>query len=303
MASQIDKYTRRRATTSYISTVIGIALVLSMLGLAALGILSARTISDQVKRNLQVEVILKENADPLKIDELVRIIRSEPYSDTAIFVSKEEALKELQKAIGDTILDPLDGANPLRPSIIVKLKPKYVNPDSLQRKDKNGNEIGIIPTIKAGNEKLIHEVFYDRSMFMSINDMVNTMIIVTLFFAVVLLLIAVALINNTIRLSVYSKRFLIRSMQLVGATNGFIRRPFLGRAILQGLIAGVLAIGFIDGFVYLLLKFFSIFAFVVDFELFAIVFGTLILFGILISWFSTFLALRKYLRINPDDLY
>lgn len=294
MANESNRLASRSTRTSYISTVIGMTLVLWMLGMVGWGVIASKQITRMVKENLQVDVIFKENSREADMKQLEKTLASQPYVLSARFVSKEEALLEVEKELGDTnVTAPLDSYNPLLPSIELFIKEEYA--DSMQKIEQD--ILGKYQTT------LVKEVFYNKAMLMSINQSTKIAAWIVLFFAGLLLVVAIALINNTIRLAVYSKRLLIRSMQLVGATEGFIRRPFMMKAFFQGILASLFSLGLILLVLDYANSWFPDLTKIQDIPLLLTLFGFLTLLGVFISWISTYFALRKYLRLKSDLLY
>ena len=239
MSSSEEKYNKRRLRGSYITTVVSISLVLFMLGLLGLIILHAGKLSDYVKENIGFSIIMKENVKEAGIIQLQKILDATPYVKSTEYITKEDAAEEFTKELGEDFTDFL-GYNPLLPTIEVRFRAEYANNDSLSIiKDK----------ILANNN--VKEVWYQESLVDIVNKNVKRIGIIILGFSGLLLIIAIALINNTIRLSVYAKRFLIRSMQLVGATRAFISRPFILKGIVQGMIGSFVAIILLTGIIYL----------------------------------------------------
>lgn len=291
MAKSEEKYTRRRLRTSYISSLVSMALVLYMLGLLGFIVLHAQNLSNYVKENIGFSIFLYDNAKQADVLMLQKKLDATPYVKATKFVDKEEAAKELKAELGEDFVGFL-GYNPLLSSIDVNLKADYTNRDSLEFIEK-----------ELMNNKIVKEVYYQKSLIHLVNENIKKISIVILSFSTLLLFIAIALINNTIRLSVFSKRFLIKSMLLIGATQGFIRKPFVIRGIVQGIIGALIAITLLAGTIYLgqnqipeLQTFQSI-------EMFATLFGFVSLLGIVIAWICTYFAVKKYLRINTDQLY
>lgn len=291
MASGTEKYARRRAKTSYFSTVISLSLVLFMLGTLGLIVLHAKKLSDYVKENIGFSVILKENVKEVDIVQLQKTLDAANYVKSTEYITKEKAAESLKNDLGEDFITFL-GYNPLLASIEVRLKADFANNDS----------IAWIERDLLSNTK-VKEVIYQKSLISMVNENIKKISLVMLGFSALLLLISIALINNTIRLSIYSKRFLIKSMQLVGATKGFIRRPFVIKGFMQGIYAGIISVALLVGLLYLAQREIPELLFLQDEQLIAILFGFVILLGILISWFSTFLAVRKYLRLKTEDLY
>ncbi|GIV44804.1 MAG: cell division protein FtsX [Bacteroidia bacterium] len=251
----------------------------------------AKKLSDYVKENIGFSVILKENVKEVDIVQLQKTLDAANYVKSTEYITKEKAAESLKNDLGEDFISFL-GYNPLLASIEVRLKADFANNDS----------IAWIERDLLSNTK-VKEVIYQKSLISMVNENIKKISLVMLGFSALLLIISIALINNTIRLSIYSKRFLIKSMQLVGATKGFIRRPFVIKGIMQGIYAGIIAVALLVGLLYLAQREIPELLFLQDEQLIAILFGFVILLGVLISWFSTFLAVRKYLRLKTDDLY
>jgi cell division transport system permease protein len=286
-----EKKRSRRFKPNYVYTIITTSLVLFMLGLLGLVFSSGNKLANQFKENLQFTVILKDNADEKEILNLKKELEREPWVREAEYVSKEEAAKIFTKETGEDFKDLLD-YNPLFASINLKLNSSYTVADSIQMIEK---------AITAHKE--VSEFYYEHQLLEVLNDNLRKVGWVIFGISVLLIVVAITLIDSTIRLSIYANRFLIRSMQLVGATRGFITRPFLSRSIKHGIIAAALAI----------LLLFLLFTFaskeipelktLQDFSSQLILFAGLLLAGIVFSFLSTQLAVRKYLRMRIDELY
>ena len=286
-----DKHTARRLRTTYLTTIISISLVLFMLGILGLIILNAQQISNHVKENIGFSIILKDGVKEVDINQIQKSLDAEPFVKSTHFIHPDSAAAQLQKDLGEDFISFL-GFNPLLPSIDIKLHANYANNDSLS----------VIEANLMNNGK-IKEVFYQRDLVSLINDNVKKISLYLLGFSGLLLIIAVALVNNTIRLSIYSNRFIIKTMQLVGAKHSFIRRPFVLRGIGNGIASAFIAIGLIVTLLYYLHQQMPE---IIDFkniELYGALFLLVIILGIIISWISTNLAVRKYLRIDTGNLY
>ena len=233
MSGTENKHSRRRLQSSYLTTIISISLVLFMLGMLGLIILNARQISNHVKENIGFSIILKKGIKAVDIAQIKKSLDAEAFVKATEFIDPDEAAAEFQETLGEDFVQFI-GENPLLPSIEVKLNAAYANPDSL----------GIIQAQLLENSK-IKEVFYQANLVDAVNQNMKKISMYLLGFSALLLLIAMALINNTIRLSIYSKRFLIKTMQLVGARHSFIRRPFVIRGIGNGIVAAFIAIALI----------------------------------------------------------
>ena len=284
-------YQRRRIATSYVTTIISITLVLFMLGLLGMLVLHAKKLSDYVKENIGFSIMIKEGVKEVDIFELQKKLDKERFVKSTEYITREQAAQEFSNELGEDFVGFL-GYNPLLPSIELRLNASYANPDSIRFIEQ-----------KLQSFSGVKEVDYHRSLVDQINRNVNRISLVILGFSLILLLIAIALINNTIRLSVCAKRFLIRSMQLVGATQKFIHRPFLIKAVLNGFLSGIIAIGLLLLVLYFTAQEIPELVELQDIKMFSILFALVILLGILISWLSTFFAVRKYLRMKTDSLY
>ena len=273
------------------SIVISMSLVLFVLGILGFLLINANRLSNHVKQNIGFSVMIKEGVKDVDILQLQKWIDSKPYSLETDWVSKEDAAKELREQLGEDFIAFL-GYNPLLESIDIKLKASYANSDSL-----------LILEEKLIKNDLIHEVYYQKDLVEKINENVRKMSIFLLSFCILLFIISFTLINNTIRLSVYSKRFLIRTMKLVGATNKFIKGPFLSESIYNGVYSSLVAICMLIGVFQLLQSDMPDFLNIRDFKSMGILFACIFVAGILFTWLSTFFALRKYLRIKESELY
>lgn len=254
-------------------------------------VLNAKVLSNYIKESLNLSIILKDNVKEVEVRRLQKNLDAAEYVKYTEFISKDQAAKELQEELGEDFIDFL-GYNPLLASIDVYLHAPYANTDSI-----------IIIESKLMDYSPVKEVYYHESLIYLINKNVRKISFVILVFSGLLFLIALTLVNNTIRLSVYSKRFLIHTMQLVGATRGFIRRPFIKKSILHGILAAFIAIFLILGSLYLLQKDFPEIIKIQDAQVLAMLFGGVILLGILFNLISTFFAVNKYLRMEEGDLY
>ncbi len=286
-----DKYSKRRLAGSSITTVVSLSLVLFMLGLLGIIILNTNKLADNVKENIGFQIILNDNAKEADVQHLTKTLNSSAYVKSTEFITKEEAAVRLQKDLGEDFINFL-GYNPLLSSINVHLKAGYANADSLSWIEKD--------MLKS---KFVKEVVYQKSLVTMINENVKKISLVILIFSGLLMIIALALINNTIRLSIYSKRFIIKTMQLVGATQKFIRRPFVIKGIKHGIYGAIIAISMLIGVLFFAQKQLPELAELQDEKMLASLFGLVIVLGIIISWISTSLAVRKYLRLKSDDLY
>ena len=291
MLPQDERYFQRRIATSYLTTLISTTLVLFLLGLLGLIFLHASKVSDYVKENIGFSIMIKDGVREAGILELKKRLDLEPYVKSSEYIPKERAADQLQEELGEDFIGFL-GYNPLLHSIDLRLKASYTNVDSISRIEQ-----------KLLSRPEVKEVFYQKSLIDLINKNLNKVSFVLLVFSAIMFFIAIVLINNTIRLAIYSKRFLIRSMQLVGATENFIRLPFLEKAIANGVLSSLLAIGML-----VITLYFSIEQLPELMELespfrLAILVVMILALGSGISWGSTYMSVRKYLRIKTDLLY
>ncbi|MCX6287908.1 MAG: permease-like cell division protein FtsX [Bacteroidetes bacterium] len=288
---QEERYFQRRIATSYVTTLISTTLVLFLLGLIGLIFLHASKLSDYVKENIGFSIMIREGVREAGILELKKRLDQEPYVKSTEYIPKERAADQLQEELGEDFIGFL-GYNPLLHSIDLRLKASYANADSISRIEQ---KLLARPEVK--------EVFYQKSLIDLINKNLNKVSLVLLGFSAIMFFIAIVLINNTIRLAIYSKRFLIRSMQLVGATEGFIRMPFLEKAIANGVLSSLLAIGMLVLTLYFSIEQLPELLALQDPIRLAILVVLIIAMGIGISWSSTYMSVRKYLRIKTDLLY
>jgi cell division transport system permease protein len=291
MAKQENQKSAIKVSTNYISTIISISLVLFMLGVLGIILLNAKKISDHVKENIGFSLYLKEGLSENDISRLQQVLEAKEYTNRIEYINKEEAAEIMKKELGEDFVEFLD-FNPLSGSVDLYLNAAYAEEGSAKLIE---NELKRLPAIKM--------VDYQMDLIAAVNKNVKKIGLVLLGFSVLLLIVVIALINNTIRLAIYSKRFLIKTMQLVGATGGFIRRPFVARGVLNGFLSGVIAIVLLSGVMYSIKSNLPEFFELQNFNVYGILFGLVVLLGILISWVSTSLAVRKFLRMQSGDLY
>lgn len=291
MTSTEQRFSKKRLRSSYFTAIISISLVLFMLGLLGMMLLQAKRASDYVRENIGFSVILKDEVKEADILKFQKSLKLTEYVKRTEYIDKEKAAKELTQDLGEDFVDFL-GYNPLLASIEVRLNSAYANPDSLSwiEADLMKN-----PAIK--------EVFYQKDLVALVSENIKKISIVLLIFSLLLLVIAITLINNSIRLALHSKRFIIKTMELVGATPSFIRRPFVIRGIINGIIGASLAILLLVGVLYYIKKVFPELFVSQDVEMVVSLFGMVLLLGILITWISTSLAVHRYLRMKTDKLY
>lgn len=285
----IDRLQRSRARTATVGTVAGIALVLFMLGALGFLVLNARALQRYFRENVRVEVFLKRGLKEVDAMGFRKELDNAPYVRETHTVTADEAAERLKEELGEDFLGVL-GSNPLLASIEVKLHAGYAHPDSLK---------WIVERLRA--DARAQEVAYNAVVVENIEANMRRLGLAMLGFSALLLIIAVALINNTIRLAIYSRRFLIRTMHLVGATQWFIRKPFLGQSLWQGLLAAVLAIAALVGVLRLLLHYVPDLLAFTDAPALAVLLAAVLLLGLLISLLSTWFAVGRYLRMRTED--
>jgi cell division transport system permease protein len=281
----------KKTKTIYISTVFGIAMVLLMIGLLGLILVDANNLSRYVKENIVLNVFVDDAAHDADVVQLQKQLEANPMVKQTQYVSKELAAHNLQKDLGEDFVKFL-GYNPLSQSIDVYLKADYTNNSDIEK----------FKTELLKNS-IVKEVKYQQSLVDEMNQNLTSVSLVILAFAGIFVVVSVALINNTIRLAIYSQRFLIKSMQLVGATKGFIRKPFLLYGIWHGLLGGLIAIVILVGTLYLAYQQIPDLIILQNVTEFGIVFACVVGMGVFISGFSTFLAVNKFLRLKIYDLY
>jgi cell division transport system permease protein len=291
MKKKTEGLSKFRLRSSYLTVVVSISLVLFLLGVLGILIINARGLSDYFKESLSFSIMLNEDAKDPDIQSLQKEMNSKLYVKSTEFVSKDEAAAKLKKDLGEDFINFL-GYNPLLPSIDVYLKAPFTSPDSVKKIEKYVRQF---PVVK--------EVYYQQSLLNLINENVRKIGFFITVISLFLFLIALTVINNTIRLSIYSKRFLIRTMQLVGATKSFIRKPFLLKSVFQGFLSGVIAILLLLGFLYIIEREFVMLFTFKDSNLLFILGAAIILTGIIINFISTFFSVSKYLGISEDKLY
>jgi len=291
MAQHEEKYTRRRLASSYLTTVVSISLVLFLLGTVGLVLLYAQKLSQHVKENIGMSVSIREGVRESEVLKLQKELDAMEWVKSTRYITAEQAAKDLSEDLGEDFVSFL-GFNPLLPSIEIRMNAAWANMDSIPALEK---KIAAKPEVK--------DVQYQKSLINLVNENVKRISLVLFGFSLLLMVIAFALINNTIRLSVYSRRFLIRTMLLVGATQGYVRRPFLIKGVLQGVVGALVAIALLTALLYYGNRELPDLITLAELNLYLILFGIVMILGITLSWISNYFAVRKYLRISPDQLY
>lgn len=291
MGKNEKRLNRRRLRSSYITSVISISLVLFLIGVIGLLIINARIINQTVRENIGFNVIVKDNVKDADIFQLQKILDAKPYTLSTDYVTKDEAILETEQLLGGDFVEFL-GYNPLPPAIKLKLRAAYTNPDSV---------VFIEEEILSYEQ--VDEVVYKKTLLYAINENIRKISIIILSFSILLLLVAITLINNTIRLAIYSRRFIINTMQLVGATKSFIRKPFLLRSLANGILGSLIAFALIIGLLYLSSDELENIISINDYYHIGLLGASILIISIVINWISTFFAVNKYLNIHTDKLY
>ena len=284
---------RRRIAGSYAVSLVSIMLVLFLLGAFAIFMMHARKLSNHVKENIGFEIVMNSDVKEANILRLQKELDAMPAVKSTEYITKDEAISRLSEDLGEDFLEWLGPEeNPLLPSIDVRFHANYANTDSIAK----------VETLILDNPD-VKEVYYQKSLVDLINKNLRKIAVLLMIVSLALLLIAIALIRNTIRLSIYSKRFLVRSMQLVGATESFIRRPFLKQGVSQGFFGGLLADLLLIGILYWVSKRVPDLTLVQDTMVIACILVGIVILGVLLAWFSTRAALDKFLKADLDKLY
>jgi cell division transport system permease protein len=291
-ASWDNPYTSRRLRNSYVSTVVSITLVLFMLGLMGLLLLNANRLSRYVKENIGFSVVLQDNATEADIAWVRKQLDVAPYVRETKFISKDDAERELRGMLGEDFVAFL-GYNPLPVSIEAKLNYRYANNDSIAAIEKELYEF-----------KQVREVSYQKSLIGLVNDNINKISAMLLLFSALLFFVSLAQINNTIRLSIYSRRFLINTMKLVGATRAFVVKPFVAKSALHGIISAMVALVMLCGLFYAARnQLGSEMLQLITPEVMGILFLCVLAVGIAVGALSTYFAVNKFLDMKTDELY
>ena len=291
MSSSFEKYQKRRLFSSYISVILSIAFVLFLLGLFGLLVLNTKKVSDYFKEQASVTIFLKDDVNKQTVKNLQTLLKSEPYTKSITYISKEEAAELAKEENGEDFMDFL-GYNPLKNSIDLYVKADFVSPEKMSEIESQ--------LIK---KDAVFEISYDKSLITLLTKNVRRISLWVLIFSGIFTFIAMLLINNSIRLSVYSKRFTIKTMQMVGATKRFIRKPFVSSSLKLGFIGSFIAVIALAIAVYYMNVYFPEFGFLENTQMLAILFGSVFLLGLLITWLSAFFATQRFLNLRTDQLY
>jgi cell division transport system permease protein len=286
-----DLQIKKRRKVSYLPSIISIAMVLFMLGLFGIILINGNKLSNHLLEHFQLTVFFREDASEADIQKIRTQLELSDYTKQAIFVNKEEAAKQFTAETGQDFVSFL-GFNPLLPSVELFVKSKYANPTNISQ---------IVSEIK--QHKAVQDIVYQQSIIEEIHKNIKTIGTIIVGICLIFLVIAITLINNTIRLNLYALRFIIKSMQMVGATEWFIIKPFAVKSLLHGLYGGIIAILLLSGLLYWIPFLIPDIQALYDNSQFALLFGVVIIAGIIISIVSSMISTHRYLRVKIDDLY
>jgi cell division transport system permease protein len=291
MASSFDKFQKRRLISSYFSVVLSVFLVLFLLGILGFFIINSKKLADDFKEEIAMTVFFKNEANDTILKAFGKELKAAPFAKSFVYVSKEVAAKQHTDIIGEDFMTFL-GENPLQNSYDIHLKADYVIKDSIAK----------IET-RLRKNAMISDIVYDKQLVNLVNDNIKKVSMWILIISGFLTVIAVLLINSSLRLSIYSNRFIIKTMQMVGATKAFIRKPFVMRSVKLGMIgAGLAIIALIGVLIYIETNFPGL-GILEDKLLVALVLLLVFGAGVLITWISTYFATQRFLNLRTDDLY
>ncbi len=291
MSTSFDKYQKRRLRSSYFSVIVSISLVLFMVGVLGLILLKSTSVANHVKEKTAMTLFLKDDVTKKNIEDLRASLLKEKFTKQIVYISKEEAAKFHSKDLGEDFVKFL-GTNPLKNGIDLYLKAEFVTPEKMAEIEK-----------KFQKNAFVLEVSYDKPLIQFLTKNIQKMsfwlLIISAFFA----LISILLINSALRLSVYSKRFNIKTMQMVGATKSFIRRPFILQGMKLGLIGSIISLIGLGTVIYYTNKYIPALQLLNDYVLLSYLFGGVLVVAFLITWLSTFFATQRFLNLQTDELY
>ncbi|RAV28007.1 cell division protein FtsX [Sinomicrobium soli] len=291
MSKSFERYQKRRLISSYFSVILSISLVLFLLGMLGMMVINTKKLADHFKEQVAVSVFLKDDAKKTEIEQLQKSLALAEYTKSVAFVSKEAAAEAQSEEMGENFMDFL-GYNPLQNSIDVRLKADFVD---AQKLEEIAGEIGA--------KNFVDEVSYDRPLITLLNRNIKRLSLWILLASGAFTIIAVLLINSSIRLSIYSKRFIIKTMQMVGATKRFIRKPFIWTSVKLGIIGAIIAVAAMAACLYYFDQRFPELGLMQDPALLMMLFAGIFLMGAVISWISTYFAAQRFLNLRTDDLY
>ncbi len=291
MSSSYDKFQKRRLISSYFSVVLSVFLVLFLLGMLGLFIINSKKLADDFRENIAMTVFFKKEANDTIIKSFDAELKKAPFAKTFEYVSKDAAAKQHTDIIGEDFVTFL-GENPLQNSFDIHLKADYVYKDSIAKVES-----------QLRKNPMISDIVYDKQLVNLVNDNIKKVSMWILIISGFFTIIAVLLINSSLRLSIHSNRFIIKTMQMVGATKAFIRKPFVLRSVRLGMIGAGLAIVALIGVLIYLESNFPDLGLLDDQLLIALVLISVFALGVLITWVSTYFATQRFLNLRTDDLY
>lgn len=277
---------------AYFTTVVSISLVLLLVGLVGLLLLNAKVLSDYVKENICFSLIINDDVNEPDIKQYQKVLDTYSFIKSTEYIDKAEAANQLQEELGEDFIETL-GYNPLSPTINVYLHSEYANPDSIKN----------IETFFLAKSHIVSEVSYQQNLIHLINNNVKRVSVILLALCALLFIISFTLLSNTIRLQIYSKRFIINTMKLVGAKRDFIRRPFIASAAIQGLISAIVAIGLLSVIIYFTNTQIGSLVGLVNYNILGLLFLSVLVLGILFTVISTLFSINKYIRLKSANLY
>jgi len=294
--SSIEKYNRRGVKTSYVATIIGVSLVLFIVSIIFGGGFAIQSIQKQAKENLQVDIFFKFGYSDADIKQIEQELRTWEYFKEIKYIDSDQAIRELSGLNNDhTAITAILGDQMIIPTnISFHPKEEYANLAEIQK---------IKDTLLEAYPEEIDEIHYSEESIADVNLGFKRFVVLFVLIAVLLIFVAIAMINNTIRLALFSQRFLIKTMQLVGATSRYIRSPFLAKAILQGIVSAILGLALFLLLIYVVNNVLEIIDIVLPLDLLLMLFACILVLGMLISYIATWSALNKYLRMEINDLY
>ncbi|MFY0631816.1 MAG: permease-like cell division protein FtsX [Flavobacteriaceae bacterium] len=291
MSSKFDSYQKRRLRSSYFSVVISIALVLFMVGVLGLVLLKSNQVANHFKEEVVISLFLKDDVSKNQIESLRASLIKEEFTREVVYISKDEAAKSYSEDLGEDFVSYL-GTNPLKNNIDIYLKPDFVQPEQMQ-----------VISEKFEKNAFVFEVSYDKLLVTSLTKNIQRMSFWLLILSAFFGLIAMILINSSIRLSVYSKRFNIKTMQMVGATKSFIRKPFVWRSIRLGMLGAFISLIGLAFVIYYIDQSIPTLNLISDYNTLAFLGGGVLIVAFIITWASTFFATQRFLNLQTDELY
>lgn len=291
MSASFEKFQKRRVITSYFSVVLSIFLVLFLLGILGLFVINSKRLSDNFKEEIAMTVFFKTEATDSVIKAFNSELKTAKFAKSFEYVSKEKAAEKHMKVIGEDFMQFL-GVNPLQNSFDIHLKADYVTNEGIAKIEN-----------RLRKNDMIADIVYDKQLVTLVNDNIKNISMWILIVSCIFALVSVLLINSSLRLSIYANRFIIKTMQMVGATKSFIRKPFIQRSVYLGLIGSALAIVALIGvLIYIQTTFPSLGILEDKLAIATVLVGVLVL-GVVITWISTFFATQRFLNLRTDDLY